>query len=177
MALFDIITIVGLILGITALIVAFAVPGPTGPQGLQGIQGIQGLNGTAGPTGPTGPIGATGQQGPMGEPELNHPPSINITSITGKYINHSGTYTFYFNITTKTNDLDNDTVQTMVYYRQSPAAVWRQANIFFNRSTTQATSVQIIMSTPTTQPVFWAIQAWDGRDFTMLYDDYLVVYP
>ena len=178
--IFDYLSIMAIIIGIVAIITAVTIPGPQGPIGLQGNPGVNGTIGPMGPTGPQGPTGATGatgQQGPMGLPENNTKPTITITSVTGKYVNTSGTYTFYFNLTVRTNDTDNDTVQTMIYYRQSPLAVWKQANVFFNTSSVLTTSIPITMSTPSSQPIFWAVQAWDGRDITMAYTNTMIIYP
>ncbi|HTT25403.1 MAG TPA: collagen-like protein [Thermoplasmata archaeon] len=66
-----ILAVVGILLGASALAVAFVVPGPSGGRGATGSQGIPGpagSQGPAGPVGPTGAQGATGPEGPVGSP-------------------------------------------------------------------------------------------------------------
>lgn len=187
---------IGDIAVIIAIVLAAAALGLTlmraPPQGEQGIQGETGLTGLQGPTGPqgiqgvTGPMGPQGAQGPRGvngsngAAYVNHAPTVNATA-TGAYhiIDEGGneTFRYVFNITTITHDLDNETVQTQVFYHRNTTGPWKQASVFFQTNTTQTTSVTFDLVQPGNQRVYWAVQAWDGKSITMLYQFTLVVFP
>ncbi len=57
------ISMVAAILSVIALILAFAIPGPTGPEGQTGPAGPAGPQGDIGPEGPEGPAGPEGPPG------------------------------------------------------------------------------------------------------------------
>lgn len=61
-----VVAIVGLLLAIAAIIVAFAIPGPVGEPGPAGRDGTNGQDGTSSNTGATGFTGPTGDEGPTG---------------------------------------------------------------------------------------------------------------
>ena len=179
----EVLTIVAIVLSVSALGVAFMRPpqkGDTGPIGLQGIQGEQGLNGpqgVLGPTGPTGPAGPKGVNGSNGAPYVNHPPSMNVTALTGSYKDLDNYTRFTFNITVKTHDADNDTVQSYAYYRFGATELWKPAYVWFALNTTTSASITIDLLSPSNTRIYWALQAWDGCELTMKYVNYLVVYP
>jgi hypothetical protein len=125
----------------------------------------------------TGPQGAQGIRGTNGSAYVNHPPSMNVTVLTG-YYSTVGNYTrFTFNITAKTMDADNDTVQTMIYNRRNTTDVWKPAMIFFATNATTSVSVWFDMAMPANQKMYWALQAWDGCEITMKYHTTTVLYP
>jgi len=182
----DALMVVALLISVTALgVTLFKIP----PEGPQGPQGIPGVNGTIGPTGSTGSTGATGAQGavgprgfngtigPQGTPELNHPPMVNVTALTGSWVGTSNGTLFTFNITAITQDSDADTVQTIIYYRANTTDLWKPVSVFFNLNASVKANVQRVVTIPVTQMIYWAIQGWDGRDITMKYYTYSVVYP
>jgi hypothetical protein len=137
--------------------------GDKGNQGVQGIQGIQGIQ---------------GMPGINGTSEVNHKPIITIPVMQGYYNETSlANYTFIFNLITSVNDSDNDTVQTIVYYRFSITSVWIPAYIFFDTNQTVTTSVKTYTTIPVDTMIHWAIMAWDGRDISIKYYAYLLFYP
>jgi len=179
----DALMVVALLISVTALgVTLFKIP----PQGLQGIQGIPGVNGTNGANGASGPQGSTGAQGPQGlrgfngtngVSYVNHPPTINVTVLTGSWVGTSNGTLFTFNITAITQDSDADTVQTIIYYRENTTDMWKPVSVFFNLNASVKANVQRVVTIPITQMIYWAIQGWDGRDITMKYYTYSVVYP
>lgn len=181
----DVALVIAILLSVTALgITVYRTP-PQGPQGIPGVNGTIGPTGATGTTGATGAQGAVGPQGlrgvngtigPQGIPELNHPPTINVTDLGGSYLVDNGTR-FMFNITVVTHDLDNDTVQTIVYYRRNTTDLWKPAFVFFNLNASVSTSFQYTLAVPSNQILYWAVQGWDGRDITMKYNSYAIVYP
>jgi len=180
----EILTVVALVIAGIALAVTVL---KTAEQGEQGPQGFTGETGPAGPTGADGPMGATGAQGPPGIngtkganglPEVNHPPTMNVTVLTGSYaLVGNTTYRYTFNTTVKTRDIDNDTVQTMVFYRRNLSDLWHPVYTFFQTNATTKVFVTYNMTTPSNQVLYWAYQAWDGRDITMEYHSFLVAFP
>jgi hypothetical protein len=174
------IALIALIFSIISIILAYVIAGPTGPQGVQGIQGTPGVNGSIGETGPQGPVGSQGPAGPQGlqgEPEMNHPPTVNVT-LSGYYIMLTNdTSTFIFNITTLARDKDNDTVQTTVFYRTNPLMAWQERATYFVVNQTNKTSIDYTIINPNNQMMYWAVQVWDGRDIVMKYYDQLILYP
>ena len=174
-------TLLGLILSVIAVILAVVISGPMGPQGLQGEPGMAGVNGTDGTTGAQGPQGIQGiqgLQGPPGESEVNTPPVINITGHHEYYYgNDTEGYHYVFNITVTTTDIDNDTVQTIIYHRRTPYASWETIQLFFNKNVSNTASYTYTLPAPANQPVYWMILAWDGRDITTLHSNYLLLYP
>lgn len=184
--IFDYLGIIALILSVLAIAMAFAVQGPQGPQGVQGIQGIQGTPGVNGTTGPqglvggTGPMGAQGIQGIPGAPENNSPPNISNAQLTGHYTtlnNTTGLTSYIFNITLTTKDKDNDTIMTVFYYKHALLDRYEPANYFFLNNYTLRASTNLTTIHPGNKMIYWAVQAWDGRDITMRYFQYMILYP
>lgn len=155
----------------------------SGPEGARGPQGFPGVNGTVGPQGVAGPMGPTGLQGPqgiqglMGAAEVNHVPVINA-SASGSYTNYMNvSYNYTFTLSVKTSDVDNETVQTLVYWRNSTALAWQPAMVFWSNNTVTPVTVKYNNPVGSNQVVYWMIQAWDGRDIVLKSLSCMVGYP
>lgn len=135
--------------------------GDQGGKGDQGVQGIQGINGT---------------NGIDGKPELNHKAVISNPVLNGYYNVTSGNYTFTFLLSTKVNDSDNDTLQTIIYYRETPTSLWKPSSVFFETNKTVNATARFI-STPSNQKIYWCVMSWDGRDITTRYAEHIVLCP
>lgn len=169
------IVIAGMSLAVT--LVRNPLPGTEGPAGRNGAEGPVGAAGPQGPAGATGAAGAMGLRGPDGLPENNSKPTMNI-STSGSYLEMSNiSYLFNFTISIVTQDTDNDTVQTMVYYRFSPTGDWVMKSMFYGLNTSNSMMVSHELIVPTNQRLYWSVQAWDGRDITVMNADYLIIYP
>lgn len=139
------------------------IKGATGGQGGQGVQGIQGIQGL---------------RGFNGSAEVNHKPTFNVTTLNGYYHIDGNDTVFTFNISVVVHDLDNDTVQSMIYYRtDNVSGQWIQSGVFFMLNNTNSVQVEYVMDSPMNQRMYWAIEGLDGRDITMKYESYLVMYP
>jgi hypothetical protein len=185
--LFEILLLVALVLSAGAMAYTVMNPAKDGEQGIQGIpgingtqgpQGIQGIKGVQGIQGTQGPQGIQGVPGINGSSELNHKPNITMITKTGYYYNTSATdYVYTFNLSVHVNDIDNDTIQTIIYYKDNVSTLWKPSTIFFQNNITVNAQVSYVTSTAGNRRLYWAVMSWDGRDITMGYYDYLIVYP
>jgi len=169
------IVIAGMSLAVT--LVRNPLPGIEGPPGTPGGRGSVGETGAQGPAGATGAAGPQGIRGPEGLPENNSKPTMNITT-SGSYVEMSNSsYLFNFTISIITQDTDNDVVQTMAHYRFSPNGDWVQKSMFYGLNTSNTMMVSHELIVPANQRIYWSVQAWDGRDITVMNTDYLIIYP
>ena len=182
----DVIAVFALIVGVAAFGYAFMKPtekGDVGPQGARGLQGINGTNGGIGPQGPSGAKGDKGDHGVNGTigrngtDYINSDPTISLIVTDGNYTETNGTYLFTFRVSAMTNDDDNETVQTMVYYRQNTVTGWMPLESFFTTNQTIMATKSYYLDFPTNQRMYWCILAWDGKDITVEYAEHLVLYP
>lgn len=190
---------IGELLAIAAILIASIALGYTimkSPEkGAQGIAGVQGEQGDTGPIGPQGPAGDTGMTGPRGlngtrgvngtagprgangTSYVNHAPTFNITLLSGDWTYVGNDTNFEFDITVVAHDLDNDTVQTTVYYRRNTTDVWTPTNIFWDKNVSVTTGVAWSVSVPSSQRIYWSVQSWDGCELTMKTYTYQVAFP
>lgn len=149
--------------------------GDKGDKGDDGINGFDGINGLDGNDGIDGEKGDKGDQGDPGLPEINNKPIIELKKKTGSYVTIGNTTFFTFNIGVMVSDDDGDVVETNIYYRFNPNSTW--INNFTEMDDSINTSVYFDTLTPTNKIIYWAIESWDGRDITMKYESYTILYP
>jgi hypothetical protein len=173
---------------------------PVDLRGETGGTGSIGSPGPVGPIGPSGGIGLTpghewngtrvrfqnsngswgnwsdlrGVNGIDGIDYINHNPSVSIIQNTGTYVmspNNSSFTRFKYILKISVDDLDDDMVQTKVFYRFNISDVWVEGAIFFDTNLTLMISRFIDLLVPVNTTIFWGVQLWDGCDIVMSYMD------
>jgi hypothetical protein len=160
------------------------VRGLQGVQGIQGLQGIQGEKGDKGDTGLVGPRGPAGRSGVSGEDgsngsdaPVNHPSVIELIDLSGYSFCSKCHREYVFNLTVRVDDLDGDSLHTVVSYRDSNDSLWVAYREYTDNGGVYGVSYSFSEYSHSSEPhvLFWLVEVWDGSNLVDRCFSYTVV--